>query len=330
MNLQEQLNKYSINENRNNDEENLGFIERYFNQNLIVKKVEETEIYKDSQNMVKKFIYISILIIIIFSSNIIFYFKNNDKYVNLYIVAHKDFTKKITNTHYKIACDNKEQLKDKYALEIIETYQDNELYFKKRGYGEGSKIYYIWKKYQSRNISSQYVGFNHYSRIFPFRNHIPNLNKIFNENDAIVNRIHKKKLTIRESFGNDHFENFLDECIEIIKDKYPEYYPTALKTINKYDVSFCNIFIMKEADFIKYGEFVFGILLEFDKRHNLINDDDIKSFISSEIDRLGKKNYDLDFQSRQEGFILERISNIFYNYHFKKMYEIYVPKKLIK
>ena len=87
---------------------------------------------------------------------------------------------------------------------------------------------------------------------------------------------------------------------------------------------------MKEADFIKYGEFVFGILLEFDKRHNLINDDDIKSFISSEIDRLGKKNYDLDFQSRQEGFILERISNIFYNYHFKKMYEIYVPKKLIK
>ncbi len=154
MNLQEQLNKYSINENRNNDEENLGFIERYFNQNLIVKKVEETEIYKDSQNMVKKFIYISILIIIIFSSNIIFYFKNNDKYVNLYIVAHKDFTKKITNTHYKIACDNKEQLKDKYALEIIETYQDNELYFKKRGYGEGSKIYYIWKKYQSRNISS--------------------------------------------------------------------------------------------------------------------------------------------------------------------------------
>ena len=74
MNLQEQLNKYSINENRNNDEENLGFIERYFNQNLIVKKVEETEIYKDSQNMVKKFIYISILIIIIFSSNIIFYY----------------------------------------------------------------------------------------------------------------------------------------------------------------------------------------------------------------------------------------------------------------
>ena len=330
MNLQEKLNKFSINDNSNHDEENVGFIERYFNQNLIIKKVEETGKYKDSQNMVKKIIYISILIIIIFSSNIIFYFKNNDKYVNLYIVAHKDFTKKITNTHYKIACDKKEQLKDKYNLEIIETCQDNELYFKKRAYGEGSKIYYIWKKYQSRNISSQYVGFSHYSRIFPFKNHIPNLNKIFNEYDAIVNRLYRKNLTMRESYGNEHFENFLDECIEIIKDKYPEYYPTALKTLNKYEMSYCNIFIMKEEDFIKYGEFVFGILLEFDKRHNLINDDDIKSFISSEIDRLGKKNYNLDYQSRQEGFILERISNIFYNYHFKKMYEIYVPKKLIK
>ncbi len=132
---------------------------------------------------------------------------------------------------------------------------------------------------------------------------------------------------MRESYGNEHFENFLDECIEIIKDKYPEYYPTALKTLNKYEMSYCNIFIMKEEDFIKYGEFVFGILLEFDKRHNLINDDDIKSFISSEIDRLGKKNYNLDYQSRQEGFILERISNIFYNYHFKKKYQIKTKSK---
>ena len=38
---------------------------------------------------------------------------------------------------------------------------------------------------------------------------------------------------------------------------------------------------MKKNDFIKYGDFVFGVLLEFDKRHNLKNDDDkIKNIIN--------------------------------------------------
>ena len=42
-----------------------------------------------------------------------------------------------------------------------------------------------------------------------------------------------------------------------------------------------NIFIMKNEDFINYGEFVFGVLLEFDRRHNLKTDDDIQKFIIS-------------------------------------------------
>jgi hypothetical protein len=87
-------------------------------------------------------------------------------------------------------------------------------------------------------------------------------------------------------------------------------------------MSFFNIFIMKKKDFIKYGEFVFGILGEFDKRHNLTNDNAIIKFIQKEINKLGKNNYNLNYQSRQEGFMLERISNIFYDFHFKKKYQI--------
>jgi hypothetical protein len=240
----------------------------------------------------------------------------------LYIVTHKDFQNKINNTFYKIICDTKDQLKDKYPLEVIESYKNNELYPKKIGYCEGSKIFYIWKNYKLKKISSRYVGFNHYHRIFQFQNEIPNLDEIFTIYDVIINKEIDIVNTIKKQFSNDHLGTLIDEVLEIIKTKFSEYYSTAINTLNKTTISFCNIFIMKKEDFIKYGEFVFGILIEFDKRHNLTNDNDIKNFIQKEMNKLGKSNYDLFYQSRQEGFMLERISNIFYDYHFKKKYQI--------
>ena len=69
----------------------------------------------------------------------------------------------------------------------------------------------------------------------------------------------------------------MDEIEEIIKEKFTEYYPQAQKTLYGPCFSCCNIFIMKREDFIKYGEFVFGVLFEFDRRHNLKNDKDVKN-----------------------------------------------------
>ena len=68
-----------------------------------------------------------------------FFFKNKipNEFLNIFIVAHKDFPNKLTNESYKIICDNKTQLKNKYQLRIIEAYKDNELYPKKRGYSDG-------------------------------------------------------------------------------------------------------------------------------------------------------------------------------------------------
>ena len=78
---------------------------------------------------------------------------------------------------------------------------------------------------------------------------------------------------------------------------------------------------MKKEDFIKWGEFVFGVLLEFDKRYNLTTDNDISKLIIKESKRLNKK-FNIAYQSRLEGFLAERISNFFYQRHFKKVYEI--------
>lgn len=245
------------------------------------------------------------------------------EYLNIYVVADKDFYNNLTNPYYKILCDNKtSQLKNQYQLKIIETYENNELFLKKRGYSEGSKIYYIWKKYKKREISSKYVGFNHYRRVFLFKNNIPDLDKIFNQSDSIINKKIKFSVNVKNQFSKCLSRKYIDEIEEIIKENFTEYYSQAIKSLNQNYFSCCNIFIMKQEDFIKYGEFVFGVLLEFDRRHKLNNDNDIKNLVSLEFKREGIKS--ILYRSRLEAFLMERISIIFYDYYFKKSHEIRV------
>ena len=170
-------------------------------------------------------------------------------------------------------------------------------------------------------MSSKYVGFVHYRRIFTFKNNIPDLNKIFTQYDSILSKKIIFNVKVKVEFAYFHFRSFLDEILTIIKDNFTEYYQSANKSLNGNIGSFCNIFIMKKEDFIKYGEFVFGVLLEFDRRHNLKNDDDIKKLIVSEIKRTRRKTNVL-YQYRQHAFLMERISIIFYDYYFKKPFEI--------
>jgi hypothetical protein len=209
----------------------------------------------------------------------------------------------------------------------METNENNELYAKRRGYSEGSKIYYIWKNYYQNKITSKYIGFVHYSRVFNFANNIPNLDKIFRKHDVILNEKIILGSTVKAHFASCHFGKFLDEIEEIIKENFTDYYPQAKKTLYGNILRACNIFIMKKEDFIKYGKFVFGVLLEFDRRHNLNNDKDIKNLIESENKKIGNK-IDEDYQSRQEGFLMERISSIYYSFKFKKSYEIPVEALL--
>jgi hypothetical protein len=52
----------------------------------------------------------------------------------------------------------------------------------------------------------------------------------------------------------------------------------ALKTLCSKKFYIYNIFIMKREDFIKYGNFEFTILNEFDKKNNLNSYEDIKNY----------------------------------------------------
>ena len=248
--------------------------------------------------------------------------KNISQSVNLFISTHKDFTNKVLdNPAYKIICDDLTQLKNNYSLEIIPTDKNNILYPKRRAYGECAKMYYIWTLYKAGNISTKYVGFAHYRRVFEFKNNIPDLHAIFLKHDVILPHIAKLDENLYDQFRRNHIVHFLDESMDIIQEKFPEYYPTAVQTFSKKTMYFCNIFLMKKEDFIKWGEFVYGVVLELDKRYNLTSDEDIKKLITVEFNKY-KPEYNIDYQSRLEGFLIERLSNVFFRKRFKKTYEI--------
>jgi len=253
-----------------------------------------------------------------------------ENFLNIYIITHKDFNNNLTNDYYKILCDDCSKLNGNYKINLISSNIDNELYKKKIGYCEGSKIYYIWKKYKNNKINTKYVGFTHYRRIFSFLNKIPNLDKIFREYDVILNnRLYLNNETIKEQYYEIHIGKNIEQIIKIIKENYTDYYLAALKTMNMTFGNFCNIFIMKKDDFIEYGNFVFGVLFEFDRRNNLNSDEDIKKYIEKNF--INKTKFDnivnsINYQRRLEGFLLERLTNIFYNFKFKNKYEINVIK----
>ena len=300
---------------------------------ILVKHKLKKRINRKKKFIKLNFIILIVILIIFIALFLIFFniksikiiilhlFNISIDYLNIYIVTHKDFNNTLNNQYYKIICDNKTQLLNQYQIEIIETYKNNELYSKKRGYCEGSKIYYIWKNYKQKKIVSKYVGFVHYRRFFNFTNNIPNLDEIFTKYDAIINTKIIFDTSVKTQFSNCHFKKFLDEIEEIIKENFTEYYPQSQKTLYRKVMNCCNIFIMKKEDFINYGEFVFGVLLEFDRRHNLKNDKDIQDLIELEIKRTGKLT-NKAYQCRQEGFLMERISSIFYDYKFEKRLEI--------
>ena len=58
----------------------------------------------------------------------------------------------------------------------------------------------------------------------------------------------------------------LDMAGEIIKDKYPEYYPEFLNLHKRKKAHMFNMFIMKKDILDKYLEWVFDILFELEKR----------------------------------------------------------------
>ena len=238
----------------------------------------------------------------------------NSSTLKIFIMAHKDFYNIRYNPIYNIVVDDKSQLKNKYNLNIIYA-NDGKLYNMKRAYGEMSKLYYIYQLYKNGTITSKYIGLNHYRRYFKFGDNIPLLDDIFSKYEVILNKQVYIKRNIKSQYCKEHICKNFYEIMNIIKRFKPEYFNTSIKVCKMRKEYFNNIFIMRKEDFFKYCEFVFDILFEFDKNNNFKSDLDVLNYTK----KIYSNSNDYYLQSRMQGYLAERISNIFFNHYFKKI-----------
>ena len=133
--------------------------------------------------------------------------------------------------------------------------------------------------------------------------------------DVILNKPNFFSESIRQRFCKSHICEMFDEMLDIIRNIKPEYYEASKKVSKSKKIYYYNIFIMKKRDFFKYCEFVFDVLFELDKRNNFTTDNDVlkytKKYFNNSLESLR--------QSRMEGFLAERASNIFYFKNFKRI-----------
>lgn len=189
---------------------------------------------------------------------------------------------------------------------LYATHKDNELInlnHISKVINEASTMYYVWKN----QIESDFVGFEHYCRIF-----YKYLN--INKNQCCVANI--SLCNVKNDYLKYHNHNDYFLILDIIKEKYGEdskYYKylNADKNVN---FVYWEMFIMSWDMFDQLCNFVFDIYFEFDKRIgcNL----DLNNYIK-------RYNNDTD---EMRSFYIERLISCFIvcNFNIKdiKMIEI--------
>lgn len=160
-------------------------------------------------------------------------------------------------------------------------------------YCELTAQYWAWKNVKT----ADYYGFMHYRRHFIFRQEAlinesgkikkyeeinnqyikecglssGNIKTMVSGADIIVPSIEKVIPEGKNIFEHyclypeQHKEDY-ELMLEVIRDKYPEYYEAAIEYSREKKGYFCNMFIMKKEYFMQYSEWLFGILGYMEKK----------------------------------------------------------------
>ena len=198
---------------------------------------------------------------------------------------------------------------------------DDPLLKMEHAYSEGARIHALWKNYPLK----KYVGTAHYRRYFDFFDKVPDMDIIFSTHDAIYQSFDIGWPSIRDNYAGCHNIDDLNLCVEIIKEKWPDYAGAADYVMgSKYFVP-CNIFVLTREMFCKWCEFVFGVLDEYNERMGFKTDLDVCNHVVNNMDRYvegkgGPPNNNTSYQSRIHAFLMERISSIFFRQSIKNPY----------
>ncbi len=132
-------------------------------------------------------------------------------------------------------------------------------------------LYFAWK-----NLDCDYLGLAHYRRHFGGEKGKTAFDKILSgktleaklsKTDVILPKKRKYYIeTLYSHYAHTMYVEPLDTAGEIIKEKYPEYYPEFLKLKKRRSAHIFNMFIMKRDIANGYCEWLFDILFELEKQ----------------------------------------------------------------
>lgn len=204
-----------------------------------------------------------------------------------FICTHTDF--KEPKGDYIIV--SSKPLNDKYNLPLVVA--NNNLKSMQFAYAEGYMIYNIWTSEILDN--EDWICINHYRR------YLDNPNEETTLPTPLSCNMHKQYATC-------HNINDLLKVESIIDRYYPEY-SMDYQNINL--LYPCNMFILMKSTFYRYCDFVFGVLEKFNEENNLFTDEDVKNYVTNNASQYNCK-FDATYQSRLQGFLMERIGTIFF------------------
>ncbi len=209
--------------------------------------------------------------------------------------------------------------------------------YKRNSYCELTVLYWAWK-----NSDADYFGLCHYRRYFSFSSERFDTDiygsivedyldsearrkYALEDSDQIYRLVTKYDIIVTEPFDvkkapekfNNLYEQYssaspnmhkedLDLAMQIIKNKYPDYYECATKYMESNCLYPANLFIMKKDIFNKYCEWLFSILAEIDNKLDYTD-----------------RNRE---ETRAVGMIGERLLGVFLLYLSKENKEIKIGK----
>ncbi len=219
--------------------------------------------------------------------------------LKLYVMTHKMIEDK------RIPNDRTLMLVGSYNKENLEGYIRDDSFdnisIKNSSFCELTGLYWMWK-----NDKSQYVGLEHYRRLFSDGHlnwpkykiiSLTKVEEILQKYDIIVASKHQwpKYKNLYEQYKNEHIESDLQKLETIIFNDYPDYIDSWNQYIYNNNSSYnYNMFVTSKKIIDEYCEFLFSVLFKLEPLIDLQD---------------GRDNY----QRRVFGFLSERLFNVWLN-----------------
>lgn len=184
---------------------------------------------------------------------------------------------------------------NKFLLSLIGDDTGDNISDKNLVFNELTTVYWAWKNYDKIG-SPEYIGLNHYRRIFE-----PNTIKDYFNYDMIIWEsilpTQAGNLTMKQQFLDCHHSDTLENLYKYI-DEYNPSYEFIKMYFDKKIFHAKNMFIMKKEIFFEFCEMLFPFILDFDKhypqkyeRENSFLSERISSTIFSELIQKYKTKY---------------------------------------